>query len=94
MTYVQTTMPYQRTNVFWVAANILFDMNTGKRTDVLMLVSRETDATIFNTEQEATGYLAFIQHRAQHIQWFLDAPTPQRPLGWVIRGVQTVTLGA
>jgi hypothetical protein len=76
------------TNTLWIAANIIFDLETGKTTQVLMLVNREVDATIFQ-EKEATTYFSFVQRRAQSVQWFLDKPTPQRPQGYVIRGVQT-----
>ncbi len=78
-----------RTNRFWIAANILFDTATGETRQVLMLVNRESDATIFDTEPEALNFLSFVKVRAPQIQWFLDAPTPVRPQGWVIRGVQS-----
>lgn len=79
------------TNVFWIAANILFETATGKTTQVLMLVNRESDATIFTTQQEAEKYFSFVQVRAAQIVWYLDPPKPQRPQGWVIRGQQTVS---
>ena len=53
-----------------------------------MLVNREGDAAAFNTLKEAQTYLAFVQARAGQIQWFVDPPTPQRPQGYLIRGVQ------
>ncbi len=83
-------MPYiTTTNQFWIAANIIFDMGTGATREVMMLVNREIDATIFGTEAEARLFFDFVCVRAQHIQWFLDPPTPQRPQGWVIRGLQS-----
>lgn len=75
-------------NQFWIAANIIFDLATGKTSSVLMLVNRPTDATIFASEPDAQNYFSFVSMRAQNIQWFLEGPTPQRPQGWVIRGQQ------
>ena len=54
------------TNTFWVAANIIFDLRTGATTQVLMLVNRESDATIFETENEAQTYLSFNIPRAAY----------------------------
>jgi hypothetical protein len=84
--------PYTVTSVFWIAGNIIFDLGTGKTTNVLMLVNRESDATIF-AENDARTYLSFVAQRAPQIQWYLDSPKPQRPQGWVIRGVQVSVLG-
>ncbi len=75
-------------NQFWVAANIIFDLATGKTNQVLMLVNRPIDATIFVTQSEAQNYFSFVSLRAQNITWYLEGPTPQRPQGWVIRGQQ------
>jgi hypothetical protein len=77
-------------NQFWIAANIIFDLATGKTSQVLMLVNRPTDATIFASEPDAQNYYNFVIMRAQNIQWFLEGPTPQRPQGWVIRGQQVM----
>jgi len=76
------------TNTFWIAANIIFDLGTGKTSEVFMLVNTERDATIFTTQTEAETALSFVQRRVTRIQWFLDPPIPQRPQGWVVRGVQ------
>jgi len=76
------------TNTFWISTNIIFDLGTGKTSQILMLVNREGDAAAFNTLKEAQTYLAFVQARAGQIQWFVDPPTPQRPQGYLIRGVQ------
>jgi hypothetical protein len=84
--------PYTVTSVFWIAGNIIFDLGTGQTTNVLMLVNRESDATIF-AENDAKTYFSFVAHRTPQIQWFLDPPKPQRPQGWVIRGVQVSVLG-
>jgi hypothetical protein len=80
-----------RTSIFWIAGNIFIDTSTGATNQVLMLVNQESDATVFDTETEARNYLLFVKNRIQNIQWFLDEPTPIRPQGWVIRGVQTKT---
>jgi hypothetical protein len=79
------------TNRFWIAANIIFNTNTGATNNVLMLVNRESDATIF-AATDAEKYFAFVSSRAKDIQWFLDPPTIQRPQGFVIRGTQTVNV--
>jgi hypothetical protein len=81
------------THTFWIAANIVIEMATGKTSDVLMLVNRPGDATIFSTENEAETYLSFVESRVPRIRWFIDAPTPQTPEGYVIRGVQTIAKG-
>jgi hypothetical protein len=79
-----------RINTVWIGANIIFDMETGKASNVLTLVYRAEDATVWPTAQDANRYQAFVAARAGHMQWFVDSPTPQRPLGYVIRGVQMV----
>jgi hypothetical protein len=76
------------TNTFWITGNILFDLETGKRTDVLMLTSSEGDATTF-TESDADNYKSFIERRANIIQWAV-MPSTQSPGKFVIRGVQNV----
>jgi hypothetical protein len=81
------------TNKFWISANIIFDLVTGATSQVLMLVNNVSDATIFETEKEAQDYFSFVKRRAENISWFIDGPTPQRPQGWVIRGVQTTRTG-
>lgn len=76
-------------NTFWIGANIIFDLDTGHTSQVLLLVNTERDATIFETKDEADTYYNFVKVRAKHIEWYLDPPIPQRPQGYVIRGVQT-----
>lgn len=83
-------MLQKMTNTVWIGANIIFDLETGKTTNVLVLVYRQEDASSFLTKQDADFYFNFVSSRAQHLQWFLDPPTPQRPKGYVIRGVQTL----
>jgi len=77
------------TNTFWITGNIIFELGTGKATQVLMLTSSEADANVFATQEEAKTFLLFVQSRAPRIVWSLEAPTPQRPQGYRIRGVQT-----
>ncbi len=82
------------TNTFWIGANIIFEIQTGKTTPVLMLVNRLDDASVFATEQEAQTYLSFVRGRTPNIQWYVDPPVTQLPFitqrsGFVIRGVQT-----
>jgi hypothetical protein len=76
------------TNTFWVAANILFDLETGKKTEVLLLVNREGDASYF-TRGEAETFKGFVERRATNINWYID-PTNQRTGRFVVRGVQHV----
>jgi hypothetical protein len=82
-------MASQMTNVFWIAANIIIELGTGKTTDVLMLVNRVDDATVFETLNEAETYLNFVQNRMPRIKWVIESPTSQRPHGYLLRGVQT-----
>jgi hypothetical protein len=78
------------TNKFWIAANIMFDLGTGKKTEVLLLVNNEIDATFFK-EAEAHRYKDFVARRADNIEWFVE-PTRLRGSGelFVIRGLQNV----
>ena len=87
-------------NTFWIAANIIFDLSTGTTKQVLMLVNRADDATVFSSEKEAETYLNFVQVRAPNIRWVIEIPTPliatpmpQKPQGYLIRGVQTTAGG-
>jgi len=76
------------TNTFWIGANILFDLETGRTSQVMLLVNREDDATTFK-EEDARSYLAFVKRRAADIQWSL-ARSKTRPDMYVIKGVQNV----
>ena len=78
------------TNQFWVAANIILDLGTGGRSNVLMLVSNEREATVFDLINDATTYFEFVKRKAPEIYWSLEPPTPQRPQGYIIRGVQVI----
>jgi hypothetical protein len=77
------------TNTFWIAANITFDLKTGEKKDILMLVNHEIDATFFN-RQDADLYYVFVTARAPNLIWSV-APSSVRGKGWfVIQGVQNV----
>ena len=76
-------------NNLYIAANIIFDLETGKTTQVLMFVTRESDATFFKKE-DAELYLSFVKQRApKNIQWTIFQ-TNQRTGMFVIQGVQHV----
>ncbi len=70
----------------YVAANILFDLETGKTTQVLLLANNERDATVFN-EKDAISYLEFVRRRARNIDWSIH-PLVGRPGAFVIMGTQ------
>jgi hypothetical protein len=77
------------TNTLFIAANILFDLETGKATQVFMFVTREDDATLFSKE-DAAFFLHFVKQRApKNIQWATLAAT-QRTGMFIIQGVQNV----
>lgn len=84
--------PTTAVNVFWIAANIMFDLETGKTKEILLLANKIEDATIFS-EQDAQNYLNFVSQRAKKIQWSIDRPALvdlQQPQRFVIKGVQYV----
>jgi hypothetical protein len=81
-------MAGQYKNVFWIGANILFDLGTGATSQVLLLVYREEDASTF-TKQQADLYLSFVKARGAHIVWEIKSSTVRREL-FVIRGEQDV----
>jgi hypothetical protein len=80
-------------NIFWVAANVMFDLGTGEKKEILLLVNKVEDATVF-TEQDAQNYLAFVSRRATNIVWSVERLTIgnklQRLGRFVIKGVQYV----
>jgi hypothetical protein len=76
------------TNTFYLAANIMFDLDTGKKTNVLLLANSEGDATYF-TEPDARSYMAFVQGRSPEIKWTITRSN-QRLDMYVIKGVQNV----
>jgi len=83
------------TNVFWIGANLLFDLRTGETKQVLQFVFREEDATTL-TEVNANNYRSFVESRAtayvSNITWSIEPSTLRRGL-FVIKGVQEVTFG-
>jgi hypothetical protein len=77
------------TNTFWIAGNILFDLNTGKKTDVLMLVNHEVEASFFK-RVDADAYRDFVAARAPNITWIVEATNLRGSGMFVIKGVQNV----
>ena len=75
-------------NTFWIGANVLFDLETGKTTEVMLLVSREDEATTFN-KADADLYLSFVKRRRPKIHWLLEV-SKERPKMWVIKGIQVL----
>jgi hypothetical protein len=79
-------------NTFYIGANILFDLETGKTSQILLLATSESSATYF-TKTDAENYLAFVVPRAErfakNIKWTVEE-TNQRTGMYVIRGVQYV----
>jgi hypothetical protein len=77
-------------NVFWISANLTFDLQTGATNQILMFVSREEDASILK-EMDADAYMKFVSIRAERfsagIKWYID-PSRLRPNRFVIRGEQ------
>jgi hypothetical protein len=90
--------------MFYIAANIIFDLATGETKNVLMLVNRAEDATIFSAE-DAQSYINFVKHRAKGIVWSpeqvssaTDLPPilgkalgrSEQPARFIIKGLQYV----
>ena len=77
-------------NTFWVGANILFDLETGKTTRVLQLVFRQEDATLFN-EDDANNYYTFVTRRTTQdkIVWSIERSLVRHGF-FAIRGEQSV----
>ena len=89
-----TRIPATTVNTFWVAANVMFDLGTGETKQVLLLVNKVEDATIF-TSQDAANYLNFVAVRAQNIVWTIEPliernTLPRLDSRFVIKGVQHV----
>jgi hypothetical protein len=95
MTIVSSTGSRTTTtaNTFWVAANIMFDLGTGEKKEILLMVNKVEDATVF-TEQDAQRYFQFVAARASNIGWSVERLTTshnlQRLGRFVIKGVQNV----
>jgi hypothetical protein len=95
MPIVSTTgsRPTATVNTFWVAANVMFDLGTGEKKEILLLVNKVQDATVF-TEQDAQNYAHFVSARASNIVWSVERLTIGHNLErlgrFVIKGVQYV----
>jgi hypothetical protein len=82
-------------NTYYIAANIIFDVTTGETKQVLMLVNKPEDATIF-AYGAAENYANFIRVRAQKIVWSVEPVKPKFGLPplitdrYIIKGVQYV----
>ena len=87
-------------NTYYIAANIIFDLATGETRQVLMLVNKPEDASVF-TAVDADTYLKFVQVRAQKIIFTAERVSPMTPGlfphvmkmspdSWIIKGVQHV----
>src|SRR6266571_1225938 len=77
-------MPYVSStpsgNTFYIAANIIFDLGTGESKQVLMLVNKAEDASVFSST-DAQKYLSFVSVRAPKIVWSVEPLNPpQTPL--------------
>jgi len=58
-------------NAFYIAVNIIFDLATGETKNVLMLVNKPEDASIFNAA-DAQNYANFVTRRASKIYWSVE----------------------
>jgi len=76
----------------------MFDLGTGEKKEVLLLVNRVEDATVFS-EFDAKSYMAFVSRRATNISWSMEGYPSHpwgviKPLGqpntFVIKGLQYV----
>jgi hypothetical protein len=63
------------TNTFYIALNIIFDLATGETRNVLMLVNKQEDASIFSAT-EAQTYKNFVGARAPRIIWEIEQLPP------------------
>jgi hypothetical protein len=60
------------TNTFYIALNIIFDLATGDARNVLMLVNKPQDASIFSAT-DAQNYKNFVSARASKIIWSIES---------------------
>lgn len=83
------------TNTFYIALNIIFDLATGETKNVLMLVNKPEQASIFSAG-DAQNYVNFVKARASKIIWSVESiitTTGMQPLGgqqFIIKGVTYV----
>ena len=77
-------------NTFYIAVNIIFDLATGDTKNVLMLVNKAEDASVFNAE-DAQNYANFVKRRASKIIWSVEQLTTGHDLErlgrFIIKGV-------
>ena len=78
------------TNIFWIAATLTFDLQTGATNQILTFSHREQDASVFS-KLDAEAYKEFVRVRAEHfskgIRWYVE-DSKLRPQRFVIRGEQ------
>ena len=74
----------------------MFELGTGEKKEILLMVNKVEDATVF-TEQEVQRYFQFVAARASNIAWSVERLTIghigrklQRLGRFVIKGVQYV----
>jgi hypothetical protein len=81
------------TNTFYIALNIIFDLATGEARNVLMLVNKPEQASIFSTT-DAENYKNFVSARASKIVWSVEQLTTGHDLErlgrFIIKGVTYV----
>jgi len=85
-------------NTFWIATNIMFDINSGEKREILLLADKAKDAAVF-THDDAAKYCSFVKAREPNIEWSIEPsamPTAliRRPhvygAQYVIKGVKKV----
>jgi hypothetical protein len=75
------------TNTLWIAANVLLDIQTGEKKEVLMFVNHEIEATFFK-EADANLYKDFAAKRIPTMTFKVESTNLRGPNLFVIRGVQ------
>jgi hypothetical protein len=76
-----------RTNTFYIALNIIFDLATGESKNVLMLVNKAEDASSFSA-LDAENYLKFVSARAPRIIWEIVPVKSPQVTGYGIPRIQ------
>jgi hypothetical protein len=80
------------TNTFYIAVNIIFDLATGETKNVLMLVNKPEDASIFNAA-DAQNYKNFVSARASKIIWSVEQLTSANNLVDILSGQRFIIKG-
>jgi hypothetical protein len=88
MPYVSTTP----SNTFYIAVNIIFDLATGETKNVLMLVNKPEDASVFNAV-DAQNYANFVKHRASKIIWSVEQLTSANAYADILGGQRFIIKG-